>query len=176
MKDDTDRWALGWLSGVRAIHKLDSGKWLVGEPGRVMFVGQAPARGREMEPALGGRSGDKLRAILGCSVAEFRERFDCMNVLPYYPGKAGKGDMFPLRQAKVAAGCVVHASKHVVLLGLAAKAYGLERAFDTRQLGPATWAVAYPHPSGVSRWWNDQANTIFATNFLRCLVDELGSA
>ena len=135
---------------------------------KLLIIGQAP--GRAPGVVLGGRCGARLAALAGISLDEFLERTDRMNLLDHWPGKAGKGDAFVSQfdaREMAAAMMPMLAGRVVVLLG-----NGVSGAFGMR--GSAfTWttlldakAVAWsPHPSGISRWWNDQKNVARAASF-----------
>jgi hypothetical protein len=53
-----------WLAGVRRVEVTPDGA-LVGSPRRLLIVGQAPPRGGNLLPAFSGRSGARLRRLLG---------------------------------------------------------------------------------------------------------------
>lgn len=160
-----------WLVGVSS-WKLDSaeGVLFVGSPGKMVIVGQAPSKGAD-QIALGGRSGARLRKLLGCSdEAEFRARFDVLNILPKWPGKAGKGDRFPTATARAIARRLRFRSSRVLLLGKAADAFGVEEWFKWAAIDLLGGSVcAVPHPSGVNRWWNEPSNMAVAAQFFEQL-------
>lgn len=165
-----------WMLGVRE-WQIDvlNGVVHVGSPDRVLLVGQAPARGADDLPAFSGRSGDRLRRLLGGLPEEdFKARFDAFNVLPRWPGKAGKGDRFPLDVAKaIASRCRLRAGR-VLLFGGAAAAFGVGSRF--RWVSTDAGLVAgLPHPSGVNRWWNEEANRAEAGAFFAELVESAGA-
>lgn len=98
---------------------------------------------------------------------ELASRARLVNLLPAFPGKNGKGDAFPVGTARLVAermrlrGLVLLAGRNV------GEAFGLAADyFEWRRRG-ATRYVVIPHPSGVSRWWNDPRNVIRASAFLR---------
>jgi len=131
------------------------------------IVGQAP--GRRGGPPLRGPCGARLARLAGLSgVDELARRHELANLLPRFPGKRGKGDAFPPAEARRAAHGVRPKHRDVLLLGRhVARAFGVDRPFfEWWDLG--RWRVAVvPHPSGVSRWWNDSANRARAAAFLR---------
>lgn len=163
-----------WLRGVRS-WRLVGGVLHMGEAGRPIVVGQAPGRGQDEELALGGRTGSRLRKLLGIpDDPQFRREFDAFNVLPRWPGKAGKGDRFPLQTARGVAARVRFRTSEVLLLGRAAEAFGvLSPPFvwvplsGVDDLGREAFqtVVSVPHPSGVNRWWNEPGNTELALGF-----------
>lgn len=148
----------------------------------LLIVGEAPGRGGAGEP-LAGRSGRRLADLAGVLMETFLLGTERINVMPEWPGKAGKGDRFALLAA------IPHArsrvlptavGRHVVLLGRAGAA--VERALleaaclDARDLAfthfswhhvlsvRSTFACC-PHPSGISRWWNISGNVEAARAF-----------
>lgn len=100
--------------------------------------------------------------------------FDVVNLLPSYPGRAsGKGDRFPLAEARAAAAKLEEHAPHdrVVLLGRAVcKAFGLRLApLEDRVERGRRW-LHVPHPSGVNLWWNEEANAEAAGRALRGIM------
>lgn len=139
----------------------------------ITIVGQAP--GPSGGEPFRGRSGARLAALMGlASVEELADRANLVNVLSSFPGKAraGKGDAFPLERARRAArrmrlaGTILFAGKGV------ARAFGIGGAeyFEWRAIDAATTAAVIPHPSGVSRWWNEPGNEERARAFLRAAM------
>ena len=131
--------------------------WLIGE--------QNPySRGHEYDlyPFPENASGDRLRKILGITVDEYLERFERRNLLH-------KGEKWGVKTAKAAADAVLAkaAGARLVLLGAkVTKAFGHEfkpfhlcfgvdydNGVSHRSLNP--YALILPHPSGLSRAWND---------------------
>ena len=74
---------------------------------RILLVGQAPSK--QAGPALGasipGSASSRLLALMGITRDEYMERFARVNLLDYWPGAlaTGKGDKFPIGEAKKAA-------------------------------------------------------------------------
>ena len=100
-----------------------------------MIIGQAPGRQGTGEP-LSGKAGRRLAALCGLDLDAYLARFQRVNLLPVFPGKAGKGDRFPLPPAREAARALLPTleGRRVVLLGgRVAAAFGLHRA--PRDLG-----------------------------------------
>lgn len=156
-----------WLAEV-SVWNLDreKGVLFVGSADRVLIVGQAPAKGNNGAPALSGRSGARLRKLLSCADdVEFRAQFDVFNILPKWPGKAGKGDRFPMATAKAIAKRVRFRAERVLVLGKAAEAFGVDVWFQWSPAEPTTRICAVPHPSGVNRWWNEPNNMALASDF-----------
>jgi uracil-DNA glycosylase len=134
----------------------------------ITIVGQAPGRWGDPRRPLGGRCGIRLARAAGLgSVAELRARARLVNLLGSYPGKSGKGDAFPMVEA-IGAAQRMRPCGIVLLAGKAVgRAFGIDSEFfEWRRRGGTRYAVI-PHPSGVSRWWNDPRNVEVATRFLR---------
>lgn len=96
-------------------------------------------------------------------------------ILDHWPGKAGKGDAFPLELARTRGWRARSDLKgrRVVAFGASVvKVLGYDPVdhllkFTIREAGNASLALAYvPHPSGVNRWWNDLDNATKARSFL----------
>jgi hypothetical protein len=94
-----------------------------------------------------------------------------MNLLPVFPGRAAKGDAFPMWKARIAARRTKLRGRTVLVGRSVASAFGLRRIpfLVWFRLGAATVSVI-PHPSGVCRWWNDPRNVSRAEEFLRPLA------
>ncbi len=154
-----------------------------------LIVGEAPGRLPSVpDEPLSGRSGQRLAELCGLDLPTYLARFECINVLPTFPGAAGKGARFTLREAvpaareRVVTRYALGGAVRAVLLGRAALAVEralLEMGFrDARDLsftnfvwhhvrvpgGFAAFACC-PHPSGVNRWWNDPSNLAEARRF-----------
>lgn len=139
---------------------------------RLVLVGQAPAR-TSSAIAFGGDSGARLARLLGMSLADLLRAVDTTNLLPRWPGRSasGKGDSFPLAEARRAAAELAakeDPSRAFLLAGT-----NVARAFGVSRLGFLRWGLlggrrvaVIPHPSGVSRWWNDARNRARARAFL----------
>jgi hypothetical protein len=109
--------------------------------------------------------------MCGLPLDAFLARFERVNLLPAFPGKAGKGDRFPraaARQAALALLPALQGRRAVLLGGRVAAAFGLPRAplLVWQPLAGGEVAVA-PHPSGINRWWNDPRNVRRAKRFWR---------
>lgn len=133
-----------------------------------LLVGQAPSASAQ---GVLGASGARLAKLAGLGLEEYAARFARANLLDAWPGPAGRlggGDAFDLADARAAWRDLlphVH-GRPVVLLGRhVARAAGLADApwwewaalsWRPRRRGWLRAQVAVvPHPSGVSRWWND---------------------
>jgi len=144
----------------------------------MLVVGEAPSRWMAengvTEPLVLARK--DLAALAGVSMVEWKELFECVNVLDKWPGKQGKGDAFPPGEAALAAAKMCPKLKEhdkIVLLGRR-----VEAAFGFGEGPWFTWrgnVAVSPHPSLINRWWNEQANRIAAARFWGGLVDEVRS-
>jgi uracil-DNA glycosylase len=138
----------------------------------LIIVGQAPSKSGDGNKPFSEskRSAKRLAVLLGISSKELGERFCLVNVFDRWPGKAGKGDAFPVSKArKIVAKMRFEESDLVFLAGKnVAKAFGFSRAeyFEELSLDGAR-AFVIPHPSGINRWWNDAENTKKASIFMR---------
>jgi uracil-DNA glycosylase len=134
-----------------------------------LLIGQAPNRGREPGKPFKGRTGRFLARAAGMEEREFMSSVRLMNLLDRWPGKAGKGDRFPLKEGHVAACRVNLRGNHALLAGKrVAASFGIKKpAFLTchEVHGGVVWIV--PHPSGINRWWNDPGNREKAIVFLK---------
>lgn len=140
---------------------------------RLVIVGQAPSRSSDPDRPFSGRSGARLRDLLGAGAIERAEK---RNLLPRYPGrgaKAGKGDAFPRKAASQAAASLLTSLEgaYVILVGVGvAEAFGFSRPVPllcARYTLQDCAVLVIPHPSGVCRWWNDPANVRAARRTLR---------
>lgn len=138
---------------------------------KTLLIGQAPASYSATDArAFSGRSGARLAALMGISQSSMLRRFETANLLPRYPGKNGKGDLFPQGQARALAADFALPERALFVGAGVARAFGFAappfRWRPFRQ-GVAAWM---PHPSGVNRWWNEPANVAAAARFLRRLA------
>src|SRR5712691_1480211 len=136
-------------------------------PRRTILIGQAPAR--RAGPPLAGRIGARLASLAELSPAEYLAAFERRNVLERWPGKDGKGDRFPPALARSAAARMTPSlrRRRVIFLGRAtARAFGFGEDLFAWKNFCGFEAAAFPHPSGVNRWWNDPPNVARAADFL----------
>jgi hypothetical protein len=73
---------------------------------RPILVGQAaPARANShaLLPFPAGCAGERLFRMSGWSLLDFLRDLDRINTLSHFPGRSGKGDAFPLSEARPAA-------------------------------------------------------------------------
>ena len=145
---------------------------------RWMIVGQAPAALGHLHPAYAGPAGIKLHGWLraaGLSSADpLEENFYLTSVTKCFPGPGtgGKGDRAPSR-AEIAL-CSRHLKAEISVMrpslivtlgklaanllagpGPLAELVGSVRAGSCA--GQEFTVIPFPHPSGVSRWLNDEA-------------------
>lgn len=135
---------------------------------KTLLVGQAPSR-TSVEP-FDGRSGARLASLCGMTHLAFLDHFDRINLIKAYPGKAGAGDAFPMPEARAAAAAIseVISGRRVILLGSEVGLAFRLRAllFQETLVGTNIFVIA-PHPSGLSRWWNEAPNWEAARVFWR---------
>jgi len=140
-----------------------------------LLVGEAPNRWMSQDPTRARHVLFRrdLAELCGLVLPDYYRCFARTNLLDYYPGRSGKGSAFPATDARrQAAEALEHLDgfRRVVLLG---KRVG--RAFLGRRQGGVNWyewtsdggppMAVVPHPSRVSRYWNDHANVQRATRF-----------
>jgi len=136
---------------------------------RALIVGQAPSRDSDPAEPFSGASGARLAALCGLTHAEFLSAFARVNLLSAFPGKASKGDLFPLAEACEAFEDLLPRcrGREVVLLGRkVARVAGLDAP-------PFSWVARRAwcqHPSGINIWWNEERNVRAARRFWRDLI------
>jgi uracil-DNA glycosylase len=152
---------------------------------KILFCGQAPSRETDGRPPFSGKCGKFLAELLGTTQEEMLTQHEFINVLDRWPGAAwnGKGDRFPLSEAKVAAKAKLESmrGRTVVLLGnsvaraFGAKGYRYLEWYEIRN--PDNFGdvvvplmVVVPHPSGICRYYNDPNKRIIVGKFLRELA------
>lgn len=142
------------------------------------MVGQAPPRtGCPRGPLSGAAALASLSELAGIPPSRFLRRVERRNLLGEYPGPhpGGKGDAFHRGEAQRAADAMRRelAGRRVLLLGRQVAA-----CFGVGYLPFLMWCdqadgtrlAAFPHPSRVSRWWNEERNRRRAESFLRELL------
>lgn len=145
-----------------------------------LLIGQAPGPKSDPDEPLSGRCGARLADLCGLEPDVFLARFRRVNLIQTFPGKAAKGDLFPLDLARAGAVSLlmtgVFGSTKVVLLGdNVAKAFGFKPGsyplLRFLPCGATAHGIAFcPHPSGVNRWFNDPKNVRAARRFWRDLA------
>lgn len=146
---------------------------------RVLLIGQAPSAATDGMPPFSGRSGERLAGLAGLrDAAALREAFEVRNLFDKFPGKAAKGDRFPLGAAREEAarlrGRIAGGgfrADRALLVGVGvARAFGVDPepllTWRTDPRLPVPFAVL-PHPSGVNLWWNLPRHVLAASRFLR---------
>ncbi len=140
---------------------------------RLLLIGEAPGRAASPDGPLSGRCGRRLADLAGLSYDAYLEAAERRNLLARNPGRSGpKGDAFPMREARARAWAFsrVHVGRRAFLLGRrVAAAFGRSDAsyLCWASLAPFSEVMIFPHPSGVSRWWNDGENVLRARRALR---------
>lgn len=148
--------------------------------GRCLLIGQAPTRTGNPASPLTGAAGRRLSLYGGVNYPhEFMTLFDRANVLSEYPGASGEnGDDAPRKDMREAAAEMAsHLARYrcVVLLGRATgDAFGMGGVdWMTWEERHGTLMAVYPHPSGVSHWWNSLVHMHRAQAWMRALVEFL---
>lgn len=156
----------------------------------ILFVGQAPGSSRP-GPPLGpeSMSGRRLAKLSGRR--RFFDEFGFVNLIEKFPGKGDpnhpKGDRWPRAEGRESAETMKISGqldgKIVVMLGEnVADAFGygglpwFTKVVIENEVGErARTFVVFPHPSGVSTWWNDGENVRRAKRFLRRLIKDVST-
>jgi uracil-DNA glycosylase len=143
---------------------------------KVLLVGEAPSRELHtsqqlhlslMSPALADLAGVGFPG-------EWARLFRRTNLLESWPGRApsGRGDLFDARAAAESAGRLIDRGLQlkvdlVVLLGRRVeRAFGRPRVLWFAEIPALPWRTRVaPHPSRISRWWNDEENRSRARSF-----------
>ena len=143
---------------------------------KIVLIGQAPSKTGDPSRPL---ATDKLAAMCGLTKKQYLGKFRRMNVFDAWPGKNGKGDVFPLASARVRAMRLVNklTRKKIIFVGIkTAEAFGFKHA-------PLKWrrfnggaASILPHPSGINRWYNDRSNVRQARRFMRTISKQAKKA
>lgn len=147
-----------------------------------VLLGQAPARSGDGRPFTG-RSGERLLRLLDLqNYDQLEQVFHLDNVIHHKQDRLdGKGDTFPMTLAKQNARIRVLtyqvAGYHdVICCGKKVwEALGLKPGHFFN--GAATGGLRFwlfPHPSGVSTFWNDEKNRVEAANFLKLRLSASG--
>lgn len=153
------------------------GFWAV----KPLLIGQAPSRSGTDPRPLAGPAAERFADLLRIESEEFLARVDTVNLLDRWPGRraGGKGDRFPMGEARVRADAIRLAAKTRVAVFVGADvatAFGAWELNDTPLVwAPVPWferAAYLPHPSGVNLWYNDATNRERARRFLRALLSE----
>lgn len=155
-----------------------------------LILGQAPPGPRQSLPRgwrpLAGPAEQRLAKLAGLnSPSELWARFDRANLLSWYPGLKDRkanhdvakgyklhfsdGDIFPMQEAcRAASSLDLSTYSTVILLGKnVARAFRVKVGIFKADIRGGTRLFTFPHPSGVSHFWNDAANTKRASKVLR---------
>ena len=149
---------------------------------RPLLIGQAPGPRSDPAEPLAGRCGARLALLCGMGQPEFLKRFDRVNLVEKFPGKAGKGDALPMPTPPQIVRLMVEIMqrRRTVLLGRF-----VAEMFDeaetplfkwTEPFGPVSLLAVAPHPSGISRWFIDPSNLKRARKFWTQLANEAATA
>ena len=156
---------------------------------RPLLIGQAPAQTHRVsdwtrrskgvhdrecfDPS--GPSAIRLMGLLGMTPEEYDQAFDRINLCSEFPGRNPAtqltirgGDLFDVEQAQVRWSYIrknLKGRKVVFFGGKVGKVVGCGSKLFTKcdQLN----GLVFPHPSGVSRYWNDPGKVEFAANALK---------
>lgn len=155
-----------------------------------LALGQAPPGPPSTLPRgwrpLAGPAEQRLAKLSGMESPEaFWTEFDRANLLNWYPGLKARsshlevskgyklhqsdGDVFPMEDARRAAARVdLKKYAYVLLLGNnVSRAFGVKTNLLEAEMRGKTRLVTFPHPSGVSHFWNDPSNVARAARVLK---------
>jgi hypothetical protein len=136
--------------------------------GKITLVGQAPSRETDGLGAFRGRCGRRLADLAGLTLDGLHEAADAVNLLGRWPGRAGRGDAFPMAEARAAAAAMSLEGRAILVGRAVACAFGLRGLEPLRWVRSGALEVAMvPHPSGLNAWWNSPENRSAAAAFLR---------
>lgn len=138
-----------------------------------MIVGQAPSASTIGGKVFSGRSGKTLARMAGLEDDDqLRDRFECINLLHWFPGKNGKGDAWDKEAGLSSAHELIMSGRlvqrNVVLLGKnVAEAFRFKKdPFKWYLSGDITCFAWIYHTSGIVRQYNDTANVVKAGRIL----------
>ena len=143
---------------------------------KLLVIGQAPDQRSELGKALeGSLVAAKIAKLCGCTVPEYLAGTERMNLLDYWPGKQGKGDRFPLAEARERAMLLRDKirGRKILFIGIAtAAAFGCvgEVCEWRHHFDDTGWVFGYailPHVSGINRWFNSPDNQARAEKFMQ---------
>lgn len=131
--------------------------------GRPHVIGEAPGP-KGGVPLEGARR--RIGCLIGLSSDEMAERFEWRNLLDEWPGYGPSGGSeFPIEAARQAAErereAAVRGQRYILLGRRVGRAFGTTAEWFRWQNN----LLVAPHPSGLSRWWNDAANVERARQF-----------
>lgn len=148
-----------------------------------LIVGQAPARSGD-GTAFSGPSGRRLCQLLEVhSLAQLRQWFDLDNLILDKLSRrpTGRGDTFHMKQAERRAQEIIAgspASQTIVACGRQVwTAFGCDlsaewfsRCLKPNPHGELIELRLFPHPSGISHFWNDPINVQRARDALKAMA------
>lgn len=129
--------------------------------GKLILVGQAPGRSGDHLHPLEGKIGQTLAYLMQIPFYEYLDKTYRVNLIDKFPGKNGKGDAFPIAEARIRAQKILNENdgpNTFVLLGKSVgKAFGIRdpKYFLWIEIGYDRFLGLIPHPSGINRAWND---------------------
>ena len=129
---------------------------------KTVIVGVDPGR-RGQSPLPGGSpSGRRLSSLCDLTPDEFEDRFDRINLHSDY-GSSESSDWRAAENLRP-----ILRGRRVIALGRrVAKALKFPQETLGWSLQPECIAATVPHPSGLSRWWNDPENESAARLFMQ---------
>jgi len=151
---------------------------LLGEPGKLLIVGQAPEAGGDgLAPCTGFR-GKRLAQLFGLSEEEMRRQVCLAHLLQRFPGRGdGRMDDFPAVEARMAAAQVQRfASFRVLLLGAVATAFGCGRSLQFVWFPLRGAQVAVVPDVADHNWWRDASNAAVGSKFFSELLLKVAAA
>ena len=139
-----------------------------------LIVGEAPSKNEFPPTPLEGRVGRRLADCAGLTFGEYLTRFDRTNLLGERQEVKGKGFVFDMASARAAAWKLrsdIMRRPATVLLGKrVCSAFNLIDEYFLEQRIDGAPVFVVPHPSGLSRWWNDVDNRMKMREFMRALA------
>ena len=140
-----------------------------------LIVGEAPSKNEATPRPIEGCVGKRLAACCNMPLACFLDHFDRVNLLSVRQDTKEKGFEFDLRSAKVAAEVMKQNFKEgqvVLFLGRrVAEVFGVHNHYFALNIVGEAQVYIIPHPSGVNRWWNEDANKDRAFVFMQTIVE-----
>lgn len=146
-----------------------------------LLVGEAPSKNEATEAPLAGRVGRRLASLCGLSFEEYLDFFERVNLLHVRQDTKEKGFEFDFVAATQAAHALwlsedaFASGRTILLLGRrVARAFSETTEYFEGRTTASQGIKIYvlPHPSGVSRWWNEEANYRRAAEFMQWIVVE----
>lgn len=134
---------------------------------KTVLVGIDPGNnsGPSLDPDF--PSGARLARLAGLSPADFRGRFDRINLYPTQPPWSSRETD---RRAGENLASILRGRRAIALGGRVAIALGLENPVMEWTIKGGFVGSVLPHPSGLSRWWNYPENVEAAEKFMRNLL------